>query len=150
MFKKMFITAAAAAAVSVPLAGVAWADTPSDPGATDNGIGKGGIPQKFGTFADTGLTAKQPGTPSPNPSGDPTPPGSVYIKPLTQLPGNIPSAAGAFEVQIWSAYTLADGTVVSSDPSDWTNVTPGLALKPLTPGCDKGRSGVPGEVQCVG
>ena len=32
MLKKLFFTAAAAAAVSVPLAGVAWADKPSDPG----------------------------------------------------------------------------------------------------------------------
>lgn len=40
MLKKLFFTAAAAAAVSVPLAGVAWADKPSDPGG--NGVGKGG------------------------------------------------------------------------------------------------------------
>jgi hypothetical protein len=31
MFTKLFVTAAAAAAVSVPLAGVAWADQPTDP-----------------------------------------------------------------------------------------------------------------------
>ena len=30
MIKKLFITAAAAAAVSVPLAGAAWADPPSE------------------------------------------------------------------------------------------------------------------------
>jgi len=32
MLKKLFLTAAAAAAVSVPLAGAAWADKPDDPG----------------------------------------------------------------------------------------------------------------------
>jgi hypothetical protein len=41
MLKKLFITAAAAAALSVPLAGVAWADPPSDPGSTDSGVGQG-------------------------------------------------------------------------------------------------------------
>jgi hypothetical protein len=41
MLKKLFITAAAAAAVSVPLAGVAWADRPSDPGSNGSGIGQG-------------------------------------------------------------------------------------------------------------
>ena len=53
MLKKLFVTAAAAAAVSVPLAGVAWADPPSDPGSNGNGIGKGGIPNKTGNFLDT-------------------------------------------------------------------------------------------------
>src|SRR6476661_9641586 len=32
MLKNLFLTAATAAAVSVPFAGVAWADQPSDPG----------------------------------------------------------------------------------------------------------------------
>ena len=36
MLKKLFVTAAAAAAVSVPLAGVAWADPPSDPDSSSN------------------------------------------------------------------------------------------------------------------
>ncbi len=38
MFKKLFFTAAAAATVSVPLAGVAWAEPPTDPGAGNNGV----------------------------------------------------------------------------------------------------------------
>jgi hypothetical protein len=37
MLKKLLVTAAAAAAVSVPLAGVAWADKPSDPGSNGKG-----------------------------------------------------------------------------------------------------------------
>jgi hypothetical protein len=40
MFTKLFVTAAAAAAVSVPLAGVAWADQPTDPG-----VGPGVCPE---------------------------------------------------------------------------------------------------------
>jgi hypothetical protein len=43
MLKKPFISAAAAAAVSVPLAGAAWADPQSDPG-----------PRSPGTLAVTG------------------------------------------------------------------------------------------------
>ena len=50
MLKKLFVTAAAAAAVSVPLAGVAWAEPPADPGsnAADpaNAPGPGGVPQQ--------------------------------------------------------------------------------------------------------
>jgi hypothetical protein len=45
MLKKLFITGAAAAAVSVPLAGAAWAD-PGDP--SGNGLGQGGIPKRVG------------------------------------------------------------------------------------------------------
>ena len=132
MLKKLFITAAAAAAVSVPLAGVAWAepDSNSPPGQNDTGPG---LPAKLGTFADTGIKGKILGTPSLNPSGAPTPPGSVFVKPLTGLPGNIPGALGDFENQLWSAYTLADGTSI---PTTWGDTPPGLAIKPLTPGCN--------------
>jgi hypothetical protein len=38
MLKKLFVTAAAAAAVSVPLAGAAWAEPPADPGAGNQGV----------------------------------------------------------------------------------------------------------------
>jgi hypothetical protein len=38
MLKKLFVTAAAAAAVSVPLAGLAYADQPDDPGAGNQGV----------------------------------------------------------------------------------------------------------------
>ena len=49
MLKKLFVAAAAAAAVSVPLAGAAWADKPEDPGAGNNGV-----PDKAAAFvADT-------------------------------------------------------------------------------------------------
>ena len=60
MLKKLFITAAAAAAVSVPLAGVAWADPPSDPDSSSNPTnpepnnppGQGDVPQEIGSLAD--------------------------------------------------------------------------------------------------
>ena len=150
MFKKALLVVIATGTLSVPLAGMAWAEPPSDPGSTDNGVGQGGIPTKLGTFVDTGITGKQPGTPSRNPGGAPTPPGKVFISQAAKAPGPTPAAMGQLESQIWSAYTLADGTIVPSDPAEWGNVPPGLAIKPLTPGCDKGRSVVPGSTRCVG
>ena len=48
MLKKLFVTAAAAVAVSVPLAGVAWAEPPADPGSNGDGMGAGGIPSVIG------------------------------------------------------------------------------------------------------
>jgi hypothetical protein len=143
MFKKLFVAAAAAAALSVPLAGPAWADPPSDPGSTDNGIGQGGVPAKLGTFVDTGIT------PSANPSGDPTPPGSVFIKGLAQLPGSTPVAVGEFETGLWATHTLTSGDQVQTV---WGPTSPGLAIKPLTPGCAHGRSAItdPNSVKCIG
>jgi hypothetical protein len=67
MLKKSFVGVIAAAAVSVPLAGTAWAAPPSDP----NGVGPGGIPAKIGNNLGT----------------DPTPPGSG-VKTFAQLPGS--------------------------------------------------------------
>lgn len=49
MLKTLVITTAAAATVSVPLAGVAWADEPSDPGSSNSvGVGAGGVPTAIG------------------------------------------------------------------------------------------------------
>jgi hypothetical protein len=143
MFKKLFVAAAAAAAVSVPLAGMAWADPPSDPGSSGNGIGKGGVPEKLGTLVDTGVT------PSANPSGDPTPPGSVFIKGLAKLPGSTPVAVGEFETGFWTTHSLTSGGQVQTV---WGSTPPGLAIKPITPGCSHGRSAItdPNSVKCVG
>ena len=68
MFRKLFLTAAAAAAVCVPLAGVASADPPADPGSNGNGVGAGGVPKKLGDAA-AGLGVG---------NGDPIPPGSIF------------------------------------------------------------------------
>ncbi len=65
MLKKLFITAAAAAAVSVPLAGIAQA-APSDNG-NDGGVGKGGIPARAGAVLDSVNTP--PNEPPLNPNG---------------------------------------------------------------------------------
>ena len=148
MLKKLFVAAAAAAAVSIPFAGVAWADPPSDPGSNasapgSKGIGAGGIPKKLGTFVDTGIT------PSANPSGDPKPPGSAFFKDLAKLPGSTPVAVGQFETGLWATHTLTSGEPVQTV---WGPTPPGLALKPLTPGCSHGHSAItdPNSVRCVG
>jgi hypothetical protein len=60
MLTKLFVTAAAAAAVSVPLAAAAWADQPTDPG-----VGAGGVPGRIGEV------------PAPPGPGTRTPPGTI-------------------------------------------------------------------------
>ena len=59
MLKKLFVTAAAAAAVSVPLAGVAWADKPSDPGSNGKGLGQGGVPAAAGGYLQQNLSQRE-------------------------------------------------------------------------------------------
>ena len=74
MFKKLFFTAAAAAAVSVPLEWPKWEQVmsadPVDPNG--NGLGHGGMPQRLGDFAATGVT------PPLASSNDPIPPGQEF------------------------------------------------------------------------
>ena len=77
MLKKLFVTAAAAAAMSVPLAGAAWADKPDDPGSNGNGIGQGGIPHegRHRSRAESRWRTQMTKQPDIDP---PVPPGSVY------------------------------------------------------------------------
>jgi hypothetical protein len=78
----LIVTAIAAGALSVPLAGVAWGDPPTDPGANGHGVGAEGIPRVIGDHLG---------------STDPIPPGSV-ISDVAQQPGvSVPDAiSGAF------------------------------------------------------
>jgi hypothetical protein len=142
MLKKLFITAAAAAAMSVPFAGVAWAEPPSDPGSSDNGVGPGGVPEKLGNFLDTGIT------PGANPSGAAITPGSV-VNGLAKAPGTTPEAVGQFETGLWATHTLTNGDQVQTV---WGATPPGLAIKPITPGCSHGHTAItdPSSVKCVG
>jgi hypothetical protein len=72
MLKKMLGAAVAAAALAVPLAGAAWADTGSTGGTVGtngNGVGTGGVPGKFGeppgsVYSGIAQT-KPPGTSEP-------------------------------------------------------------------------------------
>jgi hypothetical protein len=141
MLEKLFITAAAVAAMSVPFAGVAWAEPPSDPGSSDSGIGSGGIPATLGNFLDSGIS------PSANPSGAPVAPGSV-LNGLAKLPGTAPDAMGQFETGLWATHTLTSGDQIQTV---WGPTAPGLAIKPLTPGCSHGHTAVtdPNSIKCV-
>jgi hypothetical protein len=122
MLKKLFLTAAAAAAVSVTLAGVACADTPSDPSSNSNGIGAGGVPQKAGPV----LESLGVGT------GNPTPPGSLF-KDSAKVPGmNTPDAYGALLDVL--GQTL-------NPPATFGPTPPGMGVKSLTPGCSQGTTG---------
>jgi hypothetical protein len=105
------------------------------------------MPQKLGDFAATGVN------PPLAVSNDPIPPGQQFkvAKDLFKGPGDsTPDAIRDFEAFVWTDRTLADGTSLSNDPDDWEKITPGLAIKPLGPGCGKGRTGLPADApQCV-
>jgi hypothetical protein len=77
MIKKLLVSAVAAGAVSVPLAGVASADPPADPGSA--GVGEGGIPAVIGDNLGT----------------DPTPPGSLISEVAQQAGLSVPDAISA-------------------------------------------------------
>jgi hypothetical protein len=140
----MFIAATAAAALSVPLAGLAWAEPPQQPDT--NGIGKGGMPDKLGNFVESGIVGPPTGLSAP------LPPGKAINLAKDLSPGvPTPTAIQNFEATLWSNHTLPDGIPIPSDPDDWGNITPGLAIKPLTPGCGRGNTGLPvGAPDCVG
>ena len=148
MLKKLFVAAATAAAMSVPLAGLAWADPPSDnaaPGAdspSDNAApgapGKGGIPKKAGSFLDT-VSAANPGLPNLNPNGSgPVAPGTVYST-IAKLPGSAPDATGAFVNGIYGAYGTPEAGGVPV-VATFGKVPLGMATKTFTPGCSSGRT----------
>jgi hypothetical protein len=97
MLEKLFITAAAAAAVSVPLAGVAWAVPSSNAGSHENPVGAGGVPKKAGAFFDA-ASAANPAAPTANPNGtgNPVTLGNV-LKTIQKMPGtSTPAAVGTF------------------------------------------------------
>lgn len=124
MLKKLFVTAAATAAVSVPLAGAAWA-TPENnepPGQRDTTSGQPGMPGVVGQVADGYGT-------NPNP-GEALPPGQVFSN-LKDLPfggKNTPER-----------YANALNALTPVDVGD--SLSPGLGVKTGTPACKNGRTG---------
>jgi hypothetical protein len=90
MLTKLFIAAAAAAAVSVPLAGAAWADPPSGNNPPGQGTTGPGLPHELGAFADSvGL--------NPKGKGSPIPPGQEINIAKDTFPGvSTPVAVGEF------------------------------------------------------
>jgi hypothetical protein len=143
MLKKLFFTAAAAAAVSVPLAGVAWADKPSDPGANGKGLGQGGVPAAAGDYLQRTYPDANP------PFPDKVTPGSVFSQ-AAQLPGlNTPEGYGVALTQQFNTLGLPDvfpsGSLPAVPPPSGTTFTvgptvPGSVVKLFTPGCDNGKS----------
>ena len=139
MLKKLFATAAAAAAVSVPLAGVAWADKPSDPGSNGNGLGQGGVPAAAGEALNRNYPGAFP---------DKVPPGSVFSQ-AAKLPGNLPEGYGASLTQLFNTAGLPDvfpsGSAPAVPPPPGTNpfsvgpTIPGSVVKLFTPGCANGK-----------
>jgi hypothetical protein len=119
------------------------------------------MPQRLGNFAATGV---DPVLQNPlGPPGTPIPPGkefnaakdAVPIDPVTGKKASTPTSVQYFEAGIWTGRTLANGDVISNNPDDWKSITPGLAIKPLGPGCGKGNTGLPDNTPpstpgCVG
>jgi hypothetical protein len=123
MLKKFVLTAAAAAAVSVPLAGAAWAVPDNDP---NNPPGKGGEPAEAGAFAD-GFGA------NPNGDGEPITPGSIF----RGLAKN--KAPGAKMPDVYGDVIDAGVAPLLGYP-EWEGPTPpGHGVKTFTPGCSSGR-----------
>ena len=144
MIKKLFITAAAAAAVSVPLAGAAWADAPTDPnnppGHPESTDTKPGIPGEAGSFADAvGINPKP---------GKPLPPGQ-FFKNVAKIPGlSTPEAAQGVIEGLYNNPAVPDipdapttGTVKLEGP-----VPPGMATKSFTPACESGHTATDDQV----
>jgi hypothetical protein len=140
MFKKLFITAAAVAAVSVPLAGAAWA-APSNNG-NDGGVGKGGVPARAGAVLDSVNTP--PGAPPLNPNGvgEKVTPGDLVHLAKDASPGvPTPDAVGNLLTAVNSTYPPA-GSPPGTPPLDvvFGPTSPGHVAKTLTPGCGQGST----------
>ena len=108
MIEKLLVAVVAAGALSVPLAGVAWAEPPDDPGSPNgNGIGAGGLP----------------GAPV---EGEKIPPGSQI------------SSDGSSELSPKIAKAPGSVPDVISDLNNLPRVGPGQYVKRWTPGCGNG------------
>lgn len=113
MIAKVLVTALAAGALSVPLAGVAWAE-PADNDV--DGVGAGGVPVKIAKVLEQ----------NGGPSVDAVPPGTGYgpniygTSDFAKLPGSVPGALGS----------------IGLGP-----LTPGDFVTAVTPGCTSSSLG---------
>jgi hypothetical protein len=136
MFKKLFFTAAAAAAVSVPLAGVAWA-TPANnepPGQRDTPSGQPGIPGVVGEVAD--LFGTNPHV------GEALPPGQVFSnlkKGVTLEDGTVVGPFAGSNTP--ERYATAINSLMIPGVNVGDTLSPGLGIKSGTPACKSGRTG---------
>ncbi|BBX67638.1 hypothetical protein [Mycolicibacterium psychrotolerans] len=122
MIKKVFITAAAAVVMSVPLAGVAWADPAPDGGNNNPVGGPGGMPDKIGTAA--GLS-------------EPKTPGSAF----SDAKAYYESQHGGAHTNTPTAYTEYINTFVAPTlgAQPWETTPGGIGIKTFTSGCNNGR-----------
>ena len=113
MIKKALVAVIAAGALSFQLAGVAWADPPSDNNPPGQGAAGPGIPNEVaGVFG----------------SDKPIPPGSVFSN-IAKQPGNVPAGVGDFLNEDFYGGTTHFGPT-----------PPGLGTKTFTPGCKSGHT----------
>jgi hypothetical protein len=143
MLKKLFVTAAAAAAVSVPLAGAAWA-TPANnnpPGHPEPNPISGVTPKKPGIPGVVGVVADVVGT-NPNP-GQALPPGQGFkglkgdsittdFGPVPITGGNRPERYASFIEQVLPKLGIPVG--------DLDKLPTGLGVKAGTPACSSGTT----------
>src|SRR5215211_5298819 len=135
MIKKLFITAAAAAAVSVPLAGAAWA-TPSEqpnnpPGHPESTNTEPGIPGVTGDVADAfGINPHE---------GEALPPGQAFSKLKTGVTLEDGTVVGPYEgSNTPERYATAIKGLIGTDLD---TLSPGLGIKSGTPACQSGQTG---------
>jgi hypothetical protein len=125
MIKKALVAVIAAGALSVPLAGAAWADPPSGNNPPGQGATGPGIPHELGAFADS---VGQ----NPNGPGKPIPPGQEINLAKDLFPGvSTPVAVGEFVNGVYAS----QGVTTTFGP-----VPPGSTVKTFTPGCKSGHT----------
>jgi hypothetical protein len=146
VLKKMLVAVVAAGAMSVPLAGVAWADQPDNPGSQGQGQGQGqGRPDNPGSQGNG-----RPDNPGSQGNGRPDNPGSQGNgrpdNPGSQGngPGDFGGPPGA-QVGGAGGYAHQDGSVPDAIESatDLGRIGPGQIVRSFTPGCDDGDATVP-------
>jgi hypothetical protein len=115
MIRKALLTAIATGALSIPLAGMAWAEPPSDP---NDPPGKGGVPAEAGDFLGPAKVT----------------PGSVFSS-IAQGPGNVPEGVRVF----------VNGFYGTSTNGFAEPIPPGIAIKSFTPSCGSGRTASDGD-----
>jgi hypothetical protein len=146
MLKKLFVTAAAAAAMSVPLAGVAWADKPEDPGAGNQGVpdratgavvsvlAANGVPESTINATLDAFESGKSGVVAP---------GTAYSL-GAKVPGlNTPDGYGVALNTFYSGFGIDPGSVNPIDPGEpFGRTIPGSVTRSFTPGCTQHSSGV--------
>ena len=146
MLKKLFFTAAAAAAVSVPLAGMASAE-PSSNNPPGQGSTGHGVPHELGAYADS-VSASTGFQLNPNGTGKPISPGQeinlgkdAYAISHPGVKASTPVAVGDFVNGIYA---------IQGIPTDFGPTAPGLAIKTFTPACSSGHVAVDGKGNVAG